>query len=136
MAVLHADPVLTLFYIGGTAGSAGILILLSLTSVAIAVMFLRSGTTHPARRGWVAAAAVTASVLLGALTVTVLVTLDTLLGVAPDSPLPTVVRLTYAAFFLAGVAWALGLRVRHPRAYATIAETTTARQNQIVERGL
>jgi amino acid transporter len=123
VSALDADPVLVLFYIGGTAGAAGILILLTLTAVATAVTFLRPHPEHPTRRGAITTAAVTSSTLLTVLTATVLIELDTLLGVSPDSALPTIVRLTYVTFFGLGVLWAAVMRLRTPELYRTIAAT-------------
>ncbi|SFW74682.1 APC family permease [Amycolatopsis australiensis] len=141
VSVLGADPVQTLFYYGGTAGAVGILALLALTALAIAVILLRQRTTPSsttahgaatpaeldhlddstgrlgaAHRRWAAAAAIPATIVLAVLLTIVMLHLDTLLGVTPDSPLPFAVQLTYLAVFIAGVTWALCRRsaaVRH-----------------------
>lgn len=137
VSVAGADPVTVLFYLGGTSGAVGILTLLALTALATAVILLRgrrhaaaeSGTgaaafTRPdagddetARlsatgRRWAATAAIPATIVLAAILTTVMLQLDTLLGVAPDSALPLAVQLTYLAVFAAGIGWALWHRRR------------------------
>ncbi|MEQ0560729.1 APC family permease [Amycolatopsis sp. NEAU-NG30] len=113
--VLGADPVTTLFYLGGTTGGAGVLILLAGTALASAVILLRQRPTGRRR----AAAAVAAVFVIGAIAGSVLLHLDVLFGVGPDSTLPSIVQLSYLAVALAGVGWALCHR-RPPAATATI----------------
>jgi len=124
VSVAGADPVLVLFYVGGTAGAVGILLLLTLTALATATMAFRHGGAGSGRRAGVVVAAVASTVLLTALVTTVLIRLDTLLGVPPDSDLPGVVRAAYGVLFLAGALWAVVLRVRAPADYDSIAVTT------------
>ncbi|OXM59159.1 hypothetical protein CF165_49185 [Amycolatopsis vastitatis] len=139
VSVLGADPVTVLFFVGGTAGAVGILTLLALTALATAVILLRrrpetseitdvgvtaagldyrdgsAGHLSPARRRWAAAAAIPATIVLAAILIVVMLHLDTLLGVSPDSPLPLAVQLTYLAVAVAGVGWALWHRQRPAR---------------------
>jgi amino acid transporter len=134
LSVVDADPVFTLFYIGGTAGAAGALVLFALTAISTARIFL--GQDHADRRRAVVVTAIAASVVLCVLIATVLIQLGTLLGVPPDSPLPTIIRLTYAIVFCAGGGWALWLRAARPAAYRDIAVTAKTHHQPILERGL
>ncbi|MDS0140566.1 MULTISPECIES: APC family permease [unclassified Amycolatopsis] len=125
-----ADPVLVLFYLGGTSGGVGILILLALTALSIVVILWRArrataaapgeldgspSSPSVARRIWTTVAAYAAVLVIGTLTITVLIQFDTLLGVDPDSPLPTILRFSYLVAFLAGVGWDLRRRFASAR---------------------
>ncbi len=79
-------------------------------------------------RATIAATAITATVLLGGLVATVVVDLDTLLGVPADSSVPDVVRISYLALFAAGVLRAVWLHTHRPGAYAVIGTARTAPQ--------
>ncbi|MDT8913553.1 APC family permease [Amycolatopsis sp. PS_44_ISF1] len=127
VSLLHADPVLSLFYIGGTAGAVGALILFALTAIAATRIFLRD---RAGSRPWLLSVSLAASVVLCVLVATVLLQLGTLLGTPPGSPLPTLVRLTYAGIFTAGCGWAWWLRARHPHTYRDIATSTNHHQHQ------
>ncbi|OXM59635.1 hypothetical protein CF165_46395 [Amycolatopsis vastitatis] len=136
VSILGADPVTVLFYVGGTAGAVGILALLALTALATAVILLRhrpgaseitdvgapaarlddrngaAGHLSPVHRRWAVTAAIPATIVLVAISAVVMVHLDTLLGVGPDSPLPLAVQLTYSVVFAVGVGWSLWHRRR------------------------
>ncbi|MEC3977768.1 APC family permease [Amycolatopsis sp. H20-H5] len=101
-----ADPVQTLFYVAGTAGSIGILLVLTLTALAIVLMFARRDTAHPPRRRWILSASIASAMLLVALVISVLDHLDVLLGVSPDSAFPVVIGGVYLALFALGALWA------------------------------
>ncbi|VVJ22657.1 Uncharacterised protein [Amycolatopsis camponoti] len=144
--VTGADPVQVLFYLGGTSGAVAILALLSFTALSTVIILRRhhrtaesrivaaaaglgpaiddDRTASPARRVWRVVAALAATLLIGALTVTVMIKLDTLLGVAPDSPAPTIMRVSYLVVFLAGVGWNLWHRPP-PAARATSGSEAT-----------
>ncbi len=137
VSISGADPVQVLFYYGGTGGGVGILTLLLLTALAAAIILLRrtpvasqdcgmSGGHHVRRPGWAAAAAVASTVVLGALVAAVMAKLDTLLGVAPDSPLPVIVQMSYLVVLLAGAAWAGWHRLFRPEIFAKIGTPPTA----------
>ena len=111
-------PMTDLFFWLGTTGGFGILILLTVTSIAIIVFFARdSRGENPWRRLWAPALA---GVLLAALVVLAATHYATLLGVRPGSPATWLMPASYAAAAVVGVAWALILRRRRPQTYAAI----------------
>jgi amino acid transporter len=111
-------PMTDLFFWLGTTGGFGILILLTVTSIAIIVFFARDPRgENPWRRLYAPALA---AVLLAALVVMAATHYATLLGVRPGSPATWLLPASYAVAGLIGVAWALILRRRRPQTYAAI----------------
>lgn len=136
VSITGANPVTVLFYLAGTAGAVGILVLMLLTSVAAAIILLRRtpvtahdpgrpGGHQVRRRGWAATAAIASTAVLGVLVVTVMDKLDTLLNVAPDSPLPAIVQMSYLVVLLAGAAWAGWHWLFRPETFAKIGTPPT-----------
>ncbi|TDV45340.1 APC family permease [Actinophytocola oryzae] len=117
-AVAGWDPVVQLFFWGGTAGGLGVLFLIVTTSVAIVVYFLRQPAGETVWRRLVAP--VLAAVLLLIVVVLALVNFATLLGVDPTSPLRWGIPLAYLVIAVLGVVWALALRYRRRTVYAAI----------------
>jgi amino acid transporter len=115
-AVAGWDPVVQLFFWGGTAGGLGVLLLIATTSIAIIVYFLRHPAEETVWRKLIAP--VLAAVLLLIVVVLALANFATLLGVEPTSPLRWGIPLAYLAIL--GVMWALALRRRRPAVYAAI----------------
>jgi amino acid transporter len=120
-AVQGWDPLVRLFFWGGMWGGFGVLILLTVTSVAVAVFFARERRRgHPDSRWRTAAApALAAACLLGVLALAV-GNFATLLGVEAGSPLRWQLPALYLPAAAVGVAWALVLRRRRPAVYKAI----------------
>lgn len=117
-AIAGWDPLVRLFYWGGTSGGLGVLLLITATSIAVVVFFARDRRgEHPLR---VLVAPVIAAVALLAVLAVALDNVAVLLGVAATHPLATAVVVTYLAAALAGIAWGLGLRRMRPGVYARI----------------
>jgi amino acid transporter len=112
------DPVVNLFFWGGTSGGLGVLLLIFITSVSVIVFFARnpSGET-PWRR---VVAPVLATVALAIVLFLALNNFATLLGVAEDHPLRWGVPIGYAIIAALGIGWGLVLRSTRPDVYATI----------------
>lgn len=117
-AVAGWDPVVQLFFWGGTAGGLGVLFLIVTTSVAIVVYFLRQPAGETVWRRLVAP--ILAAVLLLIVVVLALVNFATLLGVDPRSPLRWGIPLAYLVIAILGAVWALVLRHRRRTVYAAI----------------
>jgi amino acid transporter len=117
-AVAGWDPVVQLFFWGGTAGGLGVLLLIATTSIAIILFFLRHPTDETVWRRLIAPIlAATALLVVVALALT---NLATLLGVAPTSPLRWAIPTAYLVIAVLGATWALALRRRRPTIYAAI----------------
>jgi amino acid transporter len=125
-AVAGWDPLMQLFFWGGTGGGYGVLLLTTLTSIAVIAYFARHDTGHHTGHGtehgpWQRTIApVLAAVALLVIAWLATVNFDTLLGVAADSPVRTAIPAAYGAAALAGIGWALILRHRRPQVYARI----------------
>jgi amino acid transporter len=117
-AVAGWDPVVQLFFWGGTAGGLGVLLLIATTSIAIIVYFLRHPAEETVWRKLIAP--VLAAILLLVVVVLTLANFATLLGVEPTSPLRWGIPLAYLVIAILGVMWALALRRRRPAVYAAI----------------
>jgi amino acid transporter len=117
-AVAGWDPLVQLFFWGGTGGGYGVLLLTALTSIGVIVYFARHRTDDGAWRRVVAPvlAAVALLVIAGLATVN----FDTLLGVAPNAPIRSAIPLAYGAAMLLGIGWALTLKRIRPQVYARI----------------
>lgn len=117
-AIAELDPMIDLFYLFGTSGGVGILILITVVSAAVVKYFardLRGESSWSAR--WAPALS---TVLLVAVTVAAIASFADLLGVGPDSPLPTVILVVYAVVAVIGVLWGLVLRSSRPEQYRRI----------------
>jgi amino acid transporter len=117
-AVQGWDPLVQLFFWGGTGGGIGVLLLITLTSAAVIAYFARHREDESA---WhrIGAPAI-GTVLLAGMTYLALTNIATLFGVEPGSAPTWVVPLAYAVVAVAGIAWALILRTTRPRVYAGI----------------
>ncbi|MEV6600869.1 APC family permease [Actinoplanes sp. NPDC051346] len=114
-AIMGWDPLVQLFFWGGTTGGIGVLLLITITSVAVIGYFTR----HPSGEdGWhrVGAPAI-GTVLLLVMSYLAVTNIETLFGVAPGSSPTWVVPLAYGILMCAGVLWALILRRARPRVY-------------------
>jgi amino acid transporter len=117
-AVTGTDPLVRLFFWGGTVGGFGVLLLITGTSIAV-IGFLHR---HP--KGETAWQRVIAPVLASAgLVVVVYLILDNfsgLLGVAPTSSLRWALPAVFGLLAVAGLVWALILRGTRPQVYGAI----------------
>jgi amino acid transporter len=112
------NPLVQLFYWGGSLGAIGVLMLITATSVAVPVFFARTATNEGPWRRFIAP--VIASVLLAALTWLTLSNLDVLFGVASGSALTWAVPVAYVVALLVGAGYGLFLKHRRPAVYAAI----------------
>ncbi|RZU54559.1 amino acid transporter [Krasilnikovia cinnamomea] len=112
------DPLVQLFFWGGTGGGIGVLLLITLTSVAVLGYFARQPAGEDA---WhrVGAPLISTALLL-VMTYLALTNIAILFGVAPGSAPTWVVPLAFGTVALVGVAWALILRTARPQVYAGI----------------
>jgi amino acid transporter len=117
-AVNGWDPLVALFYWGGTSGAVGVLLLLATTSLAVVCYFARQTLSESLWRRVIAPTL--ALVALAVVVALTLSNLDVLLGVAPDHPLRYTVPAVYLAAAILGIAWALILRFTRPDVYAGI----------------
>ena len=111
-------PMTDLFFWLGTTGGFGILILLTVTSVAVIAFFRRDPRGETAWRRLIAPAL--AAVLLAGTVVLAMLHYGTLLGVAPGSPAAWVLPASYAVVAVIGLCWGAILRARRPQIYETI----------------
>ena len=127
-AALGLDPLVRLFYYGGTFGGLGVLFLVTATSVAVLVFLARNRSGENAWRRVVAPAL--ASVLLLVIVALAVANLVTLLGVETSSPLWWALPGAYVVAAAVGVVWALVLRSANPGVYERIglgAKASTSR---------
>jgi amino acid transporter len=129
-AVNGWDPLVQLFFYGGTGGGIGVLLLITLTSIAVIGYFARhrEGESAWHRIG----APVIGTILLLIMSYLALTNIATLFGVAPGSKPTWVVPTAFGVVAVAGVIWALVLRSTRPQVYEGIglgarsASTTSA----------
>lgn len=117
-AVGGFDPLVQLFFWFGATGGLGVLLLITLTSMAVIGFFARRGAGRDPWRHIIAPAAATVGLLV--VVYLALLHFATLLGVAPDHPLRWGVPAGYLAMAVLGLIWGLVLRRRQPAVYATI----------------
>jgi amino acid transporter len=112
------DPLVHLFFTAGAGGGYGVLLLVTVTSFAVIVFFARRRALDNVWRRLVAPLLAACALLVTAYLATA--NFDTLLGVAPDSPLRWAIPVGYLAVAVLGVGWALVLKVARPNVYANI----------------
>ena len=117
-AALGLDPLVQLFFYGGTFGGFGVLLLITATSVAVIVFFARRPSGENAWRRIIAPA--TATISLGVIVYLAVANFATLLGVDPTSPLRWALPAAYIVAAVVGFAWAMVLSVSQPHVYAKI----------------
>jgi amino acid transporter len=117
-AVVGWDPLVQLFFWGGTGGGIGVLLLITLTAIAVVSYFIKNpeGEDFWHRLG----APVLSTILLIVVCYLALSNIATLFGVEPGSKPTWVVPLAFALVTLAGVIWALILRSSRPQVYSGI----------------
>jgi len=126
-AVFGLDPLVDLFFYGGTSGALGILILIAATSVAVTIYFIRHRQASSAEGMWRTRIAPQASILaMGTVLVLALVNFGDLLGTPPGSALPYVIPIGYAVLAIGGLAYGQWLARRRPHVYAAIGQGARA----------
>jgi amino acid transporter len=117
-AVQGWDPLVQLFFWGGTGGGLGVLLLITFTSIAVIAYFAR----NPVGEGiWHRVGApVIAMILLIGMSYLALTNLATLFGVEPGTGPTWAIPLAFAVVAVAGILWALVLRSTRPQVYAGI----------------
>jgi amino acid transporter len=123
-AVTQTDPLTYLFFWSGAVGGVGVLLVITITSVAIPVYFLRSGPQLEGRVRTVVIPAV-AAVLLTASLVVIFDNFATLLGVPPGSRWAAIWPWSFALLAGVGLAWAAILRRTQPSVYDRIGRGAT-----------
>jgi amino acid transporter len=114
-AILGWDPLVKLFFWGGTAGGLGVMLLITITSISVIGFFLRNPEGESLWHRLVAPSI--ASVLLLIISYLALTNLSTLFGVDPNTGPAWVVPTAYLVIFAAGIVWGLILRSSQPRIY-------------------
>jgi amino acid transporter len=117
-AIMGWDPLLKLFFLLGTTGGIGILILVGFTSLAVIFYFARDGRGEGAWSRLIAP--ILATIALGYMLYLVLTNTEVLLGVAPDSALRWEFPLVYGVVAVIGILWALVLKMTRPQDYEAI----------------
>ncbi len=124
-ALLDLDPVFQLMFWVGTAGGFGVLLLLTITSVAVISYFGRNGNGENVWRRLLAPAL--ASIALGTVVYFAVINFDTLLAVPPGHPgesavttLSWLIPAIYPAVGVLGILWAIILRFSRPEVYQAI----------------
>jgi len=117
-AVSGQDPMTRLFFWLGTTGGFGIVLLLTLTSIAVVAFFARGRHGENAWRCQVAPTI--AAILLAGIAVLALQHYATLLGVPPGDPAAWALPASYGVAAVIGLAWGLILKTRRPDVYETI----------------
>lgn len=113
------DPFQQFFYIGGTLGGYGVLLLYVLTGVSVAAYFRRDAHSESK---WVARVCPTASsILLLVMAVLASWHFALMIGVAPNDPMAKALPLGYALIALLGLGWVLRTRRTSPAKYAELA---------------
>jgi amino acid transporter len=112
------DPLVQLFFWGGTSGGLGVLLLIAVTSVAVLAFFARQPLGENLWRRVVAPAL--ATVGLAVVVWLALAHFDTLLGVPETHALRWGVPAAFLVAGLAGIGWGLILKATRPQVYAGI----------------
>ncbi|GGN97250.1 amino acid permease [Actinoplanes lobatus] len=114
-AVMGWDPLVQLFFWGGTGGGLGVLLLVTLTAFAVIGFFARNPEGEDVLHRVIAP--VIGAILLLVMSYLAIDNIATLLGVEPGSTPALVIPLSFAVLFVAGILWALYLRTTRPLVY-------------------
>lgn len=117
-AIAGWDPLVQLFFWGGTTGGLGVLLLITATSIAVIFYFARDSHGETVWRRLIAP--VIASALLLIISYLALANLATLFGVEPGTGPAVIAPLAYLVTLVAGILWGLTLRVTRPAVYEGI----------------
>jgi amino acid transporter len=117
-AITGWDPLVKLFFWGGTTGGVGVLLLITLTSISVVGYFLRD--QHGESAWTTRIAPIIAVVLTIAITLFVVDNLATLYGVEPGTGPALWMPVAGAVLFVGGALRALYMRAKQPDLYAGI----------------
>jgi len=117
-AVAGWDPLVQLFFWGGTSGALGVLLLIASTSIAVIVFFAKNPSGESLWHRVIAPALATVALL--AIVYLALDNFATLLGVAPDHILAWLIPVIFLIAGGLGVLWGVLLRRHRPEVYKTI----------------
>jgi len=117
-AIAGWDPLVQLFFWGGTSGALGVLFLIAATSIAVIVFFARNPSGEPLWHRLIAP--VIATIALAVVLVLALDNFATLLGVKPDHVLAWAIPVAYLVATMLGIGWGLILKARRPDVYRGI----------------
>jgi len=112
------DPIRHLYFWTGIGGGLGLLILMTAVSVAVVAFFARDRHGEPFYRTTLAP--VVAGLVLAVILAATIAGLGDLLQVDPNSPVRWAFPLGYAAVAVAGLGWAVALKLWRPNIYATV----------------
>lgn len=121
-AIAGWDPMLHLFYLGTTTGGLGVLLLITLTSIAVICYFARDARSENLWRRRVAPLLATALLLV--VSYLALDNLPTLYGVPAGTGPALVVPVAFLLIFAAGTGWGLILKHTKPQVYEGIGRGT------------
>lgn len=117
-ALLDLDPVVDLFFLAGTTGGFGVMLLVTITSFAVIAFFVRQATDENLWRRSIAP--ILASIALVVVVILAVANYDILLGVAPDDPKRWIFPCLYLIAGGIGFWWATFLRSSRPEVYEHI----------------
>jgi len=117
-AIAGWDPLVQLFFWGGTSGALGVLFLIAATSIAVIAFFARNPSGEPLWHRLIAP--VIATIALAIVLVLALDNFATLLGVKPDHVLAWAIPVAYLVATMLGIGWGLILKARRPDVYRGI----------------
>jgi amino acid transporter len=123
-AVRDLDPLVYLFFYAGTTGGFGVLVLITLTSIAVVAFFAREPSGENLWRRVIAP--VLSAIILVYVVFLAVTNYDFLIGVAPDNSLRWILPGLYIIAGGLGVAWALFLKASRPDVYETIGRGANA----------
>ncbi len=123
-AVAGWDPLVQLFFWGGTSGGLGVLLLIALTAMAVVAFFGRNPSGENLWRRLLAPLAAIAGLLV--VVGLALAHFGTLLGVPEDHLLRWGVPAAYLIVAVLGTCWGLALRSSRPDVYAGIGKGAKA----------
>ncbi|MEV0197661.1 APC family permease [Nonomuraea sp. NPDC050691] len=117
-AVLGLDPLVQLFFYGGTFGGFGVLLLVFATSIAVIVFFSREPSGEDVWRRLVAP--LPAAAALAVMVVLAVSNFATVLGVPDGDPLAWILPSVYGVAAVVGLVWAMVLRSGQPAVYSRV----------------
>ncbi|HET6484763.1 MAG TPA: APC family permease [Actinoplanes sp.] len=117
-AVAGWDPLVNLFFWGGTGGGIGVLLLITLAAIAVIGYFVKN--PHGEDLWYRLGAPVLSTILLLIMSYLAISNIAILFGVEPGSDPTWMVPLAFGVLLVAGIGWALILRSTRPEVYAGI----------------
>lgn len=116
--IFDLDPILHLMFYIGTGGGFGVMVLVTITSLAVIAYFARNPQGENVWRRLIAP--VLSLIALSTMVFFAVKDFNSLLGVEADHPLRWIVPGLYPALFILGVIWALVLKASRPDVYQAI----------------